>query len=278
MESEAVRDQNFELNRASMIAVRDRFRISFNYNLFVSLPIGILSVIMLNQWTLYSVTTMAVEAATGEKLSEFPICPWAITMILCPVISVLSFLGCRFFYRIPHFFNYLLYLSQIVCGYMLITGRISMISPKNNILFAVLWWIYACAGFYMTDLAHRNFKELDYLKTQEGFPDFDLNMNYMGRSHYVKMRNKWLEKNKKLEYFTPDEMPLEEYETIQESGNKTAGMYGIKAAEKHKNDWFQSSVKTAYTKENTDSMDEISETPFLPEEEYEKDDIRRKPL
>ncbi len=63
------------------------------------------------------------------------------------------------------------------------------------------WWmifpliLYGIAGFWLNDFTLRGYKELEYLVSQEGFPSFNLAIHYFRRSHYVKMREKWLEGN-----------------------------------------------------------------------------------
>ena len=81
-----------------------------------------------------------------------------------------------------------IYPAHLILG--ILTG-FGLFDDMNG-FWAVMLMVYALAGFWINDFTVRGLKELDYLVTQEGFPTFNLAVFYLRRSHYVKMREKWL--------------------------------------------------------------------------------------
>ncbi|MGN0643151.1 MAG: hypothetical protein ACI4JJ_08375 [Huintestinicola sp.] len=281
MESEFVRDQNFELNNNSMREVRKRFRISFGYNFGSAFALFFLSGYGLLYWLFSGTTDIVADLLMDYEITGYQLNPWIITMPLSIAMIVCTMLGCRYFRRKANFVNYILFAAYFILGLLCLGGIINQAVLGGRYFFGFFMMAYSMAGIWTTDLAQRNFKELDYLVTQEGFPDFDLNMNYMGRSRYVKMRERWLKKEKKFEYYSPSEKPEKKYYIVPDE-NKDK-MESLSIDSENKDNWFTKGEQAKTTSENLGIMDEIA-TDFSFEDEpseqepQEKDDIRRKPL
>lgn len=114
---------------------------------------------------------------------------WLITFAIAVVTAVLSVLSNSFHIKKAARITALLYPANILVG--ILTG-FGLFDDMN--LAAMIFTIaYGLIGIWLNDLTLRGLKELDYLVTQEGFPSFNQAIFYIHRSHYVRMRERWLE-------------------------------------------------------------------------------------
>lgn len=203
LDSSFLRDQNFNINGERMrVAVRG-FKVSLIYELIssaVMMYISFLSIVYKLSHVistsvaaniLSKINEMIVDTGKNVSATEYNTSGWLITIPLALITIVLSILGNSFNLKFAPKVMAFIYPAHIILG---ILAGFGLFDDMNNIA-AVLLIIYGLAGFWINDLTTRGLKELDYLVTQEGFPTFNLAMFYFRRSHYAKMREKWLEQN-----------------------------------------------------------------------------------
>lgn len=199
LDSSFLRDQNFEINGERMRVTVRGFKISLAYQLITSALMMYISGIVV----LYKVASVIggsfnavvvplfVEGADTPGVPVFDTSGWLIAAGLGIFIIILSILGNSFNIKWAPRVISVIYPLHVIIG---VLGGFGLFDDMN-ILSCIVFVIYGIAGFWINDLTVRGIKELDYLVTQEGFPTFNLAIFYFGRSHYVKMREKWLEKN-----------------------------------------------------------------------------------
>lgn len=147
------------------------------------------------------------------------------------------------------------------------------------ILGIFLLIVYSGLGLWTQDLSVRSYKELDYLKTQEGFPDFNYGIERDRHSRFVKYREKWLKNQKKQDYYSDNEKPVEDFNIVP--AEKSDRMDSISVDTEVCSDWFEGKNDTP-TEENkgTSDMEQLEADPsLLPDSsEYIVEDVRHKPL
>lgn len=288
LDSSFLRDQNFEINGERMRVTVRGFKISLVYQLITSALMMYFSGIVV----LYKVASVIggsfnavvvplfIEGAETPDVPVYDSSGWLIAAGFGVLIIIFSILGNSFNIKWAPRVISVIYPLHVIIG---VLGGFGLFDDMN-ILSCIVFVIYGMAGFWINDLTVRGIKELDYLVTQEGFPTFNLAIFYFGRSHYVKMREKWLAKN-------PAETPkkvLETEEKRMELINVTAEdeqpgiIPNIKVTEESANNWLDRN-KAETDKKILDSvtenaMDDLStENLALPdsEEYYQKIDCPR---
>lgn len=203
LDSTFLRDQNFAINGERMRVALRGFKISLIYELISSAAMMYLSFLMV----LYksasvisnSVASNILETInevivdTGKSISStaYETSGWLITFPLALLTFIFAILGNTFHHKFAPKIMTVIYPAHIILG---ILAGFGLFDDMNG-FWAVMLIVYALAGFWMNDFTARGLKELDYLVTQEGFPTFNLAIFYFRRSHYAKMREKWLEQH-----------------------------------------------------------------------------------
>ena len=203
LDSSFLRDQNFNINGERMRAALRGFKISQIYELISSAAMMYISFLSV----LYKVTTVITTSVAGNLIDKFnemiidtgksmsgnvyDTSGWLIVFPLALLTLIFSLLGNTFHHKFAPKIMAFIYPAHIILGMLAGFG----LFDDMNSFSAVFLIAYALAGFWMNDFTIRGLKELDYLVTQEGFPTFNLAIFYFRRSHYAKMREKWLEKN-----------------------------------------------------------------------------------
>lgn len=238
LDSTFLRDQNMEMNGERMRGALKWFR---HAQLFGLISGAALTYISLLGFT-YRLTTTLASAAISKVTetifnSEHSVIPyhttgWLIVLPLSAIVFFLSFFANTFHVRPCARILSVVYPLFIAVG----------IAAGLGVFDDMAWWfifpfiLYGIAGFWLNDFTLRGYKELDYLVTQEGFPSFNLAIHYFRRSHYVKMREKWLKENKPAEYFSEMDRPVE---NVAEPLPETPGQMGNAAADKTETEeWF----------------------------------------
>lgn len=288
LDSSFLRDQNFEINGERMRVTVRGFKISLVYQLITSALMMYFSGIVV----LYKVASVIggsfnavvvplfIEGAETPDVPVYDSSGWLIAAGFGVLIIIFSILGNSFNIKWAPRVISVIYPLHVIIG---VLGGFGLFDDMN-ILSCIVFVIYGMAGFWINDLTVRGIKELDYLVTQEGFPTFNLAIFYFGRSHYVKMREKWLAKN-------PAETPKKVLETEEKrmelidvtAEDEQPGIIpNIKVTEESANNWLDRN-KAETDKKILDSvtenaMDDLStENLALPdsEEYYQKIDCPR---
>lgn len=288
LDSSFLRDQNFEINGERMRVTVRGFKISLVYQLITSALMMYFSGIVV----LYKVASVIggsfnavvvplfIEGAETPDVPVYDLSGWLIAAGFGVLIIIFSILGNSFNIKWAPRVISVIYPLHVIIG---VLGGFGLFDDMN-ILSCIVFVIYGMAGFWINDLTVRGIKELDYLVTQEGFPTFNLAIFYFGRSHYVKMREKWLAKN-------PAETPKKILETEEKrmelidvtAEDEQPGIIpNIKVTEESANNWLDRN-KAETDKKILDSvtenaMDDLStENLALPdsEEYYQKIDCPR---
>lgn len=286
-ESTLLRDQNFEVNGEKMMTVNRDTNISFWFGCVSGLLLVYVTLIaclavmgrIAASGAMAQIVTL-IGGVTDTSGAVVGFSGWFAANILALGVFPFSFLANKFYSKLC---GILLYADYVL---FFVLGIIALLEVPDD----MPWWlgipmiIYGVVGFWTADLCFRSLKELDYLVTQEGFPTFNLSMHYFGRSRYVKFREKWLDKNKKLNYYSESEKPVEN--VIVTAAETADGMDGVSADSGSEEKWFEKNMEmTAAAKENVpedDVMDGIDLSGLeLPEEESfyrDKADPKRKEL
>lgn len=200
LDSTFLRDQNFDINGERMRVALRGFKISLIYELISSAAMMYLSFLMVLYKSASVIsnsiarnlldTINEVVIDTGKNISSvaYNTSGWLITFPLALLTIIFSLLGNTFHLKFAPKVMAVIYPAHLILG---ILAGFGLFDDMNG-FWAVMLMIYALAGFWINDFTIRGLKELDYLVTQEGFPTFNLAIFYFRRSHYAKMREKWL--------------------------------------------------------------------------------------
>ncbi|MGN0552899.1 MAG: hypothetical protein ACI4I1_05915 [Oscillospiraceae bacterium] len=202
LDSSFLRDQNFNINGERMRVTVRGFKISLMYELISSAAMMYISALCVLYKMSYVISNSIASNIlakvndiidTGKKVNDvvYDTSGWLITLPLALLIIIFSILGNSFNIKFAPKVIAVIYPIHIILG---ILAGFGLFDDMNNIA-AVFLLLYGIAGFWVNDLTMRGIKELDYLVTQEGFPTFNLAVFYFRRSHYAKMREKWLAEN-----------------------------------------------------------------------------------
>lgn len=148
---------------------------------------------------------------------------------------------------------------------------------KPSHIFILL--VYSVLGFWSEDFAIRSYKEMDLLKDEEGYPEFNYLLEKDKNSKYVKYREKWLRKQKKLDYYGKEERPLQNYSITEAPSANDMDSIGVENSDCDR--WFDDSSRIAESEEKPQiDISEIeTDKSALPDEsEYVIDDPRKRPL
>lgn len=256
-----------------MKQVKKNFRLARIYNVFFNLFVTYISVMGVYLWISY--------ASAGMKLAEFtdegcPVlyAPWfAVTFFCTPAVTVMSFFADTFLIKRLHNICRWVYLVILAFAVTDLPFQYEPMKWQHLILLI----LYAGFGAWSEDFAVRSYEDLDFLAGQEGFPDFNYMIERGNHSKYVKYRQKWLKTEKKQDYYTDNERPIQDYEVTEPAAENE--MDGVSVDNAKCEGWFEGKT-TDISDAQGDGMDilETDGAGICSEEEYIKTDPRRRPL
>ncbi|MDE6594154.1 MAG: hypothetical protein K2K57_13965 [Oscillospiraceae bacterium] len=235
-----VRERVCEENWRRMRTVKSNFTVTRIYNIYLGIPMALLSWILLIGWIMQTGTGMRKAINMMAEEPEPVYFPWfAVTAFLVPLIVLLTFLTES---KPKWLCNALAFLLHFLILFFAAADFLFRFEPMRypDMIFLA---IYGFLGMWSQDFALRSYKELDYLVTQEGYPDFNFNLEKGRYSRYVKYRNSWLKKQKQMDYFTPSERPAQKPITVRTESETQ--MEGIAVSESDKSEWFTQKETTA---------------------------------
>ena len=279
LEENILREHIFSDNAEKMKVVRKNFKTARQYNVYVNLAVVLFSFAAIYLWLSFTNAGIRMAHRLDEEIGVISFPGAAVSALFAPAITIMSYIADVFLIKKLNRCSQLLYLIIFVFS---VVNLIFRFEPMK-ILDMVLLILYSVLGLWTQDFAVRSYKELNYLSTQEGFPDFNFLIEKDRHSRFVKYREKWLNKNKELDYFTENEKPIQEYE-VTEAASENA-MDGISVSADKCDDWFENKDDNEIQSKNNGSFDEMDvlETDEikaeLPDEsEYVIEDPRRRPL
>lgn len=275
LEENIIREHMYEDHRQRMAVVRKNMKGTRIYNVYFNLLVIFVSVFGLYLWLCYTNAGMKLALTLDTEMEQVTF-PWyAVTFFLTPPVAVMSYLAdiyqkkklniaCEIIYLVILLFS----VSNLFLGF-----------EPMAILGILLLIVYSGLGLWTQDLSVRSYKELDYLRTQEGFPDFNYGIERDRHSRFVKYREKWLKNQKKQDYYSDREKPVAEFAVVP--AEKSSEMDGISVDTDTCSDWFEEKDEIpADENKNTVDMELLeADSSLLPDSsEYIVDDIRHKPL
>lgn len=278
LEEKTIREHTYAENQERMKTVTKNMQVARHYNFYFNIIMTIVSVFGIYLWLCYTNAGIKMALTLAEEIGTISF-PWyGATLFITPPIAVMSYLADVYLNKKLTIASMLLYLVLLLFS---LTNLILRYEPMA--LFGmILLIVYSVAGLWTEDFALRSYKELDYLKTQEGFPDFNYGIEIDRHSRFVKYREAWLKKGKKQDYYTDNERPVTEFAVVPAVQDDR--MDGISVDSAICDQWFDNSASDSENKPEASEaeldMDYLEADPeMLPDSsEYEIDDIRRKPL
>lgn len=273
LEEHIIREHMYSDHAERMSAVKKNLRIARLYNVYANIAMALYSIASVYLWLSYTSAGIQKKQMLEEEIGAISFPFEGITMFTAPVIAILSYLADTFLLKKLNIVSQLIYLQVLVFSVLNLLVRFEMMQLSDIIILMV----YSAVGLWTQDFAVRSYKELDYLKTQEGFPDFNILIDRDRHSKYAKYRDKWLKSEKKLDYFTENERPVTDYSvTESENGND---MDGIAVDNDKCENWFDGK-NAAEMPPHSDDMEVLEHdgTGLPDDSEYIIDDPRRRPL
>lgn len=272
LEENMIREYNYKENFARMRAVKRHMLTCRIFNVYVNIGIFVICFIMMLTWYANIGSSAKVEIETNGSMAQVLFPGAAVCAFLTPAIIIMSFCADVYLVRVLNKISQVFYL--VITAFAL-SNLILMYEPMV-IRDLVLLLVYGLVGFWTEDFAVRSYKELDELSKYEGFPDFNYLIEKDRHSKYVKYRNKWLNKQKNLDYYSTNEKPVENYNVS--APNADGHMDGISIEQAVSEGWFDNKTEAElYESLNIDSL-EIDDENKLDDKDYEVDDPRRRPL
>ncbi len=276
LEENILREHIFSDNAEKMKVVRKNFKTARQYNVYLNLAVILFSFASVYLWLSFTNAGIRMAHRLDEEIGVISFPGAAVSALFAPAITIMSYFADVYLIKKLNRFSQLLYLIILLFS---LSNLILRYEPMK-ILDMILLILYSMLGLWTQDFAVRSYKDLDYLSTQEGFPDFNYLIEKDRHSRFVKYREKWLNQNKKLDYFTENEKPTQDYEVIKSEENT---MDGISVQSDICSDWFdnKSNADTSNS-ESFDGMDILEtdeiKTELPDESEYVIEDPRRRPL
>ena len=211
MESSYKRDQTFEQNQKRMLKANAVLTFNMFFDAISGLVLSYVSTLLF----LYSFAHITIvglseerraaqylDKAVGHNVVDFS--GWLCVIPLALTTLAMSVVVSGFLKKWGVVVKYIVSFLYAVLGLLVFLG----VTDDMPWYLGFSTMAYALIVFWITDHSYRALKEIDFLVTQEGFPLFDLNMHYMAKSHYVKMRKEWEERTKAQDYYGEAERPL----------------------------------------------------------------------
>ena len=197
LEKEVVREKKYEENRRKMDIVKRNLMISRIYNVYVNLAVTLISAASMYIWVSYTSAGIKMVHILAEEVGTISF-PWfGATFFIAPILLILSFVSDVFLIRKLSRISQVVYILLCIFTVLEIFLRFEPMKPSH--IFILL--VYSVLGFWSEDFAIRSYKEMDLLKDEEGYPEFNYLLEKDKNSKYVKYREKWLRKQKKLDYY-----------------------------------------------------------------------------
>ncbi|MBQ8568800.1 MAG: hypothetical protein IJ446_06255 [Oscillospiraceae bacterium] len=256
MESSFLRDQNFELNGERMLRANRCFDFSFRFGMTGLIMAYASAVLFAQRLTttlagglIGSIVTDIMSKEYDRSALAYNISGWLCTLPIALLGPIMALFANRLYKKWASIILYIIYVLYFVIGVLGVGG----VWDDIDLTIGILLMAYGIIGVWSADMCWRSLKELDYLVTQEGFPSFNLAMQYFGRSRYVKFRENWLKKEKKYDYYSEKARPVANITVT--AAETPDGMDGISADAKSGEQWFENNQSLTEEEKKADMED-----------------------
>lgn len=169
LEKEVVREKKYEENRRKMDIVKRNLMISRIYNVYVNLAVTLISAASMYIWVSYTSAGIKMVHILAEEVGTISF-PWfGATFFIAPILLIMSFLSDVFLIRKLSRISQVVYILLCIFTVLEIFLRFEPMKPSH--IFILL--VYSVLGFWSEDFAIRSYKEMDLLKDEEGYPEFN---------------------------------------------------------------------------------------------------------
>lgn len=276
LEESIIREHNYDEYHARMVAVKRNFTVSYVYNVIFNVIIFAVSLAYIYLWLSYTSAGIRYANTLEEEVGVINFPGYAVTLFFTPALVIMSYFCDIFYVKKLNRICQVIYLIILLFAVSNLAFRYEPMKISHMILLIV----YSVLGLWTEDFAVRTYGELEFLSSKEGFPDFNYAIEKDRHSKFVKYRERWLKKNKSLDYYTDSERPVTEY-TVVAAENESV-MDGISLDNEQCSSWFEGK-STEKSNSQGDVMDILEpdsiDTSKLPDEsEYIIDDVRKRPL
>lgn len=194
LEKEVVREKKYEENRRKMDIVKRNLMISRIYNVYVNLAVTLISAASMYIWVSYTSAGIKMVHILAEEVGTISF-PWfGATFFIAPILLILSFVSDVFLIRKLSRISQVVYILLCIFTVLEIFLRFEPMKPSH--IFILL--VYSVLGFWSEDFAIRSYKEMDLLKDEEGYPEFNYLLEKDKNSKYVKYRENGSENRRSL--------------------------------------------------------------------------------
>lgn len=259
-----------------MVKVKQNFSVAWGYNFVFNIVVFAVSLAYIYLWLSFTNAGIKQSLRLEEEIGIIYFPGFAVTLFFTPALAVMSYFCDIFFIKKLNRICQVIYLI-ILC--FAVANLFLRFEPmKISHLIGLI--AYSVFGLWTEDFAVRSYGELEFLSTREGFPDFNYALEAERHSKYVKYRERWLKKSKKLDYYTDSERPVTDYTVV--AAEKENAMDGVSLESEKCSQWFEGK-NTDKSSSQGDEMDPLEidgvDTSQLPDEsEYIIDDVRKRPL
>lgn len=277
LEENIIREHMYEDHRLRMETVKKNLKAARIYNFYFNLLVTFVSVFGIYLWFCYTNAGIKLALTLDEEIGQI-LFPWyAVTFFLTPSVTIMSYLADIYLNKKLNIACSIIYLVMLLFS----VSNLFIGFEPMALMGMILLIVYSGLGLWTQDLAVRSYKELEYLQTQEGFPDFNYGIEWDRHSRFVKYREAWLKKQKNQDYYSDKEKPVTEFAIVP--ADNDGGMEGISVDTKTCSDWYEDNKESPAEEKSEPSdldMEHLEADPsLLPDSsEYVVDDIRRKPL
>lgn len=276
LEESIIREHNYDEYYTRMIKVKQNFSVAWGYNFVFNIVVFAVSLAYIYLWLSFTNAGIKHANLIEEELDIIYFPGFAVTLFFTPALAVISYLCDIFFVKKLNRICQCIYLIILIFA---VSNLVIMFEPmKISHLIGLI--AYSVFGLWTQDFAVRSYGELEFLSTREGFPDFNYALEAERHSKYVKYRERWLKKNKKLDYYTDSERPVTDYTVV--AAEKKNAMDGISLESDKCSQWFEGK-NTEKSSSQGDEMapleiDGVDASELPDESEYFIDDVRKRPL
>ncbi len=276
LEESIIREHNYEEYHARMVTVKRNFTVAYVYNFIFNAGVFAVSLAYIYLWLSYTNAGIRFAHTLDEEVGVINFPGYAVTLFFTPALVIMSYICDIFYVKKLNRVCQIIYLIILLFAVSNLAFRYEPMKISHMILLI----IYSVLGLWTEDFAVRSYGELEFLSSKEGFPAFNYAIEKDRHSKFVKYRERWLKKNKSLDYFTDSERPVTDYTVV--AGEKESVMDGISLDNKRCSSWFEGKSMERSDSQG-DSMDVLEpdsiDTSKLPDEsEYVIDDVRKRPL
>lgn len=196
IDSDELREQNLIENAQRMYKNNKTLDTSFGLNAAVSFAYIVFSCFFIIKKISSILGANLFSYSTTENLkTPFTTSGWIFMLILSVLVVIMNARANKLHHKGSMKVLYAVYILEFIVG---ILGLASLWDDMEPAVGALIMAVSA-VGFRYADVTNRALKELDYLSTQEGFPEFNLNL-FQSQLKHEKLKQKYGEDYNKRSY------------------------------------------------------------------------------